>query len=277
MALTSPRFVSSHALRNAATSSPPLAKGARGRAVHLVQMALLDLGYSMPRSTRNPIYSPDGIFGDETVAAVKQFQKDSKKKDDGIVGKDTMTELDRRFSKYGHRVRLHFRSIELTVVPFDRILRDAETVYGQYGIKIEFANGESLALTPDQATIFDRIDQDCNWDIDDGELDELHSLGSPAPATDVLVYYVKGFKKTTLLGCGGHAKSRPALTVAARAARWDTGHELGHVLLTSAFSPVHLDDVRNLMHATAESYADIPVLTDKQVAQMRTSICCRAV
>jgi peptidoglycan hydrolase-like protein with peptidoglycan-binding domain len=39
-------------------------------------MALLDLGYSMPRSTGNTKYSPDGIYGEETKAVVKKFQKD---------------------------------------------------------------------------------------------------------------------------------------------------------------------------------------------------------
>lgn len=276
MALTGPRFISSRTLQKAAANNPPLSKGARGRSVHLVQMALLDLGYRLPGSTGG-IYSPDGIFGNETVGVVKQFQRDSHINDDGVVGRATMEALDLRFPRHQHRVRLHFRSIALTTVPFDRMLADAENVYGQYGIKAEYANGESLALTPDQTTLFDRIDQACNWTLDDGEFNQLHSLGSPAPTNEVLVYYVKSFSQGNLLGCGGHATNRPALTVAARASRWDTAHELGHVLLGSGFSPVHVNDTRNLMHPTASSFMDIPVLTNMQVAQMRRSICCRSI
>lgn len=229
----------------------------------------------MPRSTGGA-YSPDGIYGDETVTVVKQFQKDSKIKDDGVIGKDTMEAFQRRFSRHQHRVRLHFRSVALTNVPFDRILSDTEIIYAQYGIQIVFANGESLGLSDADTALFEQIDQDCKWTLNDGEFNQLHSLGSPAPANDVLVYYVKTFKKATLLGCGGHATKRPALTVAARASRWDTAHELGHVLLTSAFAPVHLNDTRNLMHPTASAYMDIPVLNDKQVQQIRASVCCQA-
>src|SRR5690606_3848618 len=126
-----------------------------------------------------------------------------------------------------------------TDVAFSRILADTETVYGQYGIKVEFASGESLGLTPEQMELFEQIDQECNWELNDGEFNMLHGFGTAAPPNEVLVYYVRAFGEANLLGCGGHARNRPALTVAARASRWDTAHELGHVLLGSAFSPVH--------------------------------------
>jgi hypothetical protein len=74
---------------------------------------------------------------------------------------------------------------------------------------------------------------------------------------------------------GGHAVTRPAVTVAGHASRWDTAHEVGHVLLGFGFSPLHVNDRRNLMHPTAATYVTIPVLTDKQVRQMRRSVCCK--
>jgi hypothetical protein len=276
MPLTSPRFAPNRTLQKAAANSPPLAKGTSGLAVHLVQMALLDLGYSMPISTGG-IYSPDGIFGDETARVVTQFQKASKLKDDGVVGQKTMEELDRRFPRNTHRVRLHFRSIALTNVPFNQIMTDTETVYGQYGIKAEFASGESLLLSAADMTLFDRIDQDCKWELKDGEFHDLQGRGSPAPSTEVLVFYVSKLKNN-LTGCGGHAKQRPACTVAGSASRWSTAHELGHVLLGSGFTPVHVsEDKRNLMFPTAQFTATSRVLTDKQVKQMRNSDCCRAI
>jgi len=275
MTLSSPRFARNSTLQKAAANNPALAKGASGLAVHIVQMALLDLGYSLPISTGG-IYSPDGIYGDETVKVVKQFQKASRLKDDGVVGKKTMDELDRRFPRNGHRVRLHFRAIALTTVPFNQIMSDTETVYGQYGIKAEFASGESLGLSAADMAMFDRIDQECDWDLDDGEFNDLQGRGSPAPANEVLVFYVNKLKDN-LTGCGGHAKQRPACTVAGSASRWSTAHELGHVLLGSDFSPVHVvGDKRNLMFPTAQFAATSRVLTDKQVKQMRRSICCRA-
>lgn len=272
--LTSPRFTSSHVLRTVASGGPPLSRGARGRAVHLVQMALLDLGYRMPHSTRKPLYSPDGIFGEETFEVVREFQRENRLKDDGIVGRNTLAMLDWHFSRYEYRVRLHFRSIALTNVAFSRIMTDTETVYAQYGIKVEFASGQSLRLPPEQMELFEQIDQECNWELNDGEFHMLHSLGMPAPSNEVLVYYVRAFSDPSLLGCGGHARNRPALTVAARASRWDTAHELGHVLLGSRFSPVHIDDRRNLMYPYSTTTSEIPVLTHSQLAQIRRSPCC---
>ena len=275
MALTSSRFKSSNTLNKVATNSATLHTGSAGRAVHLIQMALLDLGYAMPNSTGNANYSPDGIYGEETKRVVKQFQKDNRTLiDDGVVGQKAIQELDRCFNAFTHRVRLHFRSIALTDVPFHRSLANTETVFSQYGIKIEFASGQSIGLSPDQQELFQKIDQDCKWELNDGEFHQLQGLGSPAPASDILVFHVNTFAQNTVLGCGGHAKNRPACTIAARAGAWDTAHEVCHVLLGSSFAPVHVPDSRNLMHATEPFLTTIPVLTDRQVAQIRTSVCC---
>ena len=269
-----PRFIASKSLRNVDAGKETLAHGDRGRTVHLVQQALLDLGFRLPKSTTKPGYSPDGIFGDETRDKLKEFQSRNRLDDDGILGKATLAALCRKFPGFQHRVRLHFRSIARQNVRFDRSLISTQVVYGQYGIKIEYGSGESLSLTAAQRQLFDRIDDRCRWTLNGGEYDQLHSLGSRAPSNEILVYYVKGLKDGKL-GCGGHATNRPAATVAAEASRWDTAHEIGHVLLTSSFSPVHINDRRNLMHSTASKYATIPVLTNKQVVQMRRSPCCK--
>lgn len=277
MALTSPRFAANTALQNAARNSPPMVQGASGHGVHLLQMALIDLGFSMPKSTGKVQYSPDGIFGNETVSVVKEFQSQQKLKADGKVGQNTMEALNRLFPLHQHRVKLHFRSLALTDVPFGRILADTEAVYSQYGIRVEFANGESIGLSKEEADELDRIDQNCKWELSDGEFAKLHRLGTPAPQSDVLVYFIRTFQQPTLLGCGGHAVKRPACTLAARANRWDTAHELGHVLLGSSFSPVHLEDTRNLMFKFSQTSARLPALTVAQLRQMRTSPCCVAV
>ncbi|MBI4002122.1 MAG: peptidoglycan-binding protein [Nitrospira defluvii] len=275
MALASPRFKPSNTLNKVATNRTTLQQGAVGRAVHLVQMALLDLGYTMPNSTSNANYSPDGIYGEETKRVIKQFQKNSGTLvDDGVVGQKTILELDRRLSGFKHRVKLHFRSIALTNVPFQRSLSNAEVVFGQYGIKVEFASGQSIGLSADQQELFKKVDQECDWELKDGEFHELQGLGSPAPASDILVFHVNTFADNTVLGCGGHAKNRPACTIAARAGAWDTAHEVCHVLLGSTFAPVHVADHRNLMHATEPFLSTIPVLTDRQVTRLRASVCC---
>ena len=274
MSLTSPRFYSSKFLVDA-EAGVPLREGRSGRAIHLVQMALMDLGYSLPRSTGNPNYSPDGIFGSELKQKLIEFQTANRLTPTGAIDRDTIRMLDRLLPGYTHRVRLHFRSLALTDVPFARQLADAEIVYGSYGIKVEFASGMSLALTAAEETTFNKIDNNCEWVITGGEYQQLHQMGPSAPTTDILVYYVH--ELTGAGGCGGHMANRPACTVAANVTRWATAHEVGHVLLTSSFSPVHSPERRNLMMPDVLYFSATPVLTDRQVAQIKRSPCCAVI
>jgi Putative peptidoglycan binding domain len=276
MALSSPRFKFDATLVRVEANQAALRLGANSHAVHLVQMALIDLGHAMPRSTGNPQFNPDGIFGSETQATVKAFQRSVPLVDDGVVGQKTIRELDKRFERFQHVVRLHFRSVALTQQPFDRLLSNAQLVYGQYGIRVDMANGESLGLSADDEALFDQIDQECNWVLDDGEIARLHRLGTPAPRTDVLVYFVRTFSDPNLLGCGGHGGGRPACTVAAAGSQWSMAHEVGHVLLGSTFAPVHTRSTRNLMFNSTPAIRGIPTLTVAQLGQMRASSSCHA-
>jgi hypothetical protein len=275
MSLDSPRFNTSKKLINAAANTP-IRMGATGRSVHLVQMALIDLGYAMPLSTKNIRYSPDGVFGNETKTKLMEFQNANNINPSGAIDRDTMLALDHFCRDYKHQVSLHFRSISLTTIPFGQSLADTERIYGQYGIKIQFASGMSLMLSEAEEETFNQIDQECHWILNDGEYNQLHSMGGSVPPDQVSVYYVKKFSED-ILGCGGHAVNRPACTVAATASRWDTAHELGHVLLTSAFAPHHINDRRNIMHESASTYADIPVFTDRQIEKIRQNACCVAI
>lgn len=93
MALTSPRFAPLQQCRDAYNNSPPMSVGSSGQGVAAVQQGLIDLGFSMPRSTAR-FGVPDGIFGSETSRCVHAFQQQQKLSPDGIVGKNTMTRLD---------------------------------------------------------------------------------------------------------------------------------------------------------------------------------------
>jgi Putative peptidoglycan binding domain len=275
MALTSPRFTRESELQKVDFGQSLLKKGSKGRHVHLVQMALIDLGFPMPISTMSQSFSPDGDYGNETTEAVRKFQRSVPGLDpDGIVGPKTLRELDRRIGGFTHRIGLHFRSIALTQVMFDRILSSAQAVYAQYGIRVEMMNGESLLFSPGDQARFEKVNQECVWDLSVGEFNELHSRGTAAPATDVLVYFVRSFQEQ-LNGCGGHARGRPACTVAETGTRWTVAHELGHVLLGPGFAPVHVSDPRNLMNTTTTTITSMPTLTARQLAQMRTSPVCR--
>ncbi|MDF1510083.1 peptidoglycan-binding protein [Robertmurraya sp. DFI.2.37] len=60
-------------------------KSARGNIVFIIQGLLYCLGYS-PQGF-------DGVFGDNTMVAIKAFQRDRKLSQDGIVGKNTFEKL----------------------------------------------------------------------------------------------------------------------------------------------------------------------------------------
>ena len=177
---------------------------------------------------------------------------------------------------FTHRVRLHFRSLSLTNTPFSTLLKNTETVYGQYGIKIEFSSGLSLGLSKVQAKKFEQIDGSCQWTIKSGEYHDLQKLGTGVPANEILVFYVQKFGQASLLGCGGHIPGKPACIVAALGSRWDTAHEIGHVLLGSSFHPVHSTDTNNLMFKFSSNATKTRVLTNAQLTRMKKSPCCVA-
>ena len=64
-----------------------LLKGSKGEQVRALQILLVGRGYKLPK------YGIDGDYGDETVIAVKAFQKAKKIAIDGIAGKDTFNKL----------------------------------------------------------------------------------------------------------------------------------------------------------------------------------------
>ena len=64
-----------------------LQSGDKGEQVKALQILLMGRGYSLPK------YGADGDYGDETIKAVKSFQKDKKITQDGIAGKNTFEKL----------------------------------------------------------------------------------------------------------------------------------------------------------------------------------------
>lgn len=95
MALTSPRFAGNMRLQSASNNSPTMRWGERGEAVAIVQKAYVDLGHFMPKSTL-PSGAMDGIFGAEMYSVTRHFQSKYGLGVDGIIGTQTMGELDKR-------------------------------------------------------------------------------------------------------------------------------------------------------------------------------------
>lgn len=69
-------------------TKPTLRKGSRGEYVTLLQTQLIQQGYSVGST------GADGIFGSDTLYAVKKFQLDHGLQMDGIVGSATWAALD---------------------------------------------------------------------------------------------------------------------------------------------------------------------------------------
>jgi len=87
--LTATRFAGVAVLEAVFDNERILKNGDTGNAVRVIQESLLAQGYVLPR------FGADGIFGDETETAVRQFQIDTgAQKLDGIVGPETMQLLD---------------------------------------------------------------------------------------------------------------------------------------------------------------------------------------
>ncbi len=250
---------------------PNLSQGSRGSEVRTLQRALNDNLHPNPRLV------PDGIFGANTKSAVIAFQTQVVILIDGIAGPQTKSALGMPITgkSYTHRIRLHFRSLTLTDVPFNQILSSTQNVYAQYNIKVEYGSGESLNLSPTEATRFEQIDGSCKWKIESGEYAELQHLGSPAPTNDIIVYFVDRFSQN-IHGCGGHLQNQPACIVAKAGTRWCTAHEICHVLLTSSFKPVHMLPSSNLMHSI-DIQRPTPKLTPAQVTQIKASPMCRSI
>lgn len=66
------------------SSFPDFSLSSKGNMVYLIQGCLIVKGYSI---------ALDGVFGQKTLSAVKDFQRSVSIKQDGIVGKNTMSNL----------------------------------------------------------------------------------------------------------------------------------------------------------------------------------------
>ena len=225
----------------------------------------------------NPRLALDGIFGSLTKGAVMAFQKQAGLSADGIVGPLTRAALGIADANnpFTHSLRLHFRSLTLTNVPFETILSNTKAVYAQFGIRVDFGSGQSLGLSPEETDKFKQIDGQCKWNVTGSEFGELQQLGGPLPSNDITVFFVERFEQA-LNGCGGHLPNRPACIVAKAGTNFCTAHEVCHVLLTSSFTPVHIDVATNLMHSVDLPRSKTPTLTPEQVAQIKSSPLCRA-
>jgi hypothetical protein len=165
------------------------------------------------------------------------------------------------------------------MVPEFTALRNAEMVYGQYGIAIEFASGESLPHALDghnQCLSLAAVDVgSCMMPQPmTPQQDVLFKYGSRQQVrrTDVLCYWVNQVMSDgiELAGCASHPAAQPACVISAIGSPWTLAHEVGHVL-----GLAHTTGKRLLMSTpTASITANPPAISSPDVAKIRTSPCC---
>jgi hypothetical protein len=81
-------------LQSAYDNSPLMSIGESGEAVALLQQGLLDSGILLPVTTQNGTAPPDGEFGSETARGVRDLQQRYGLGVDGIVGRETLRQLE---------------------------------------------------------------------------------------------------------------------------------------------------------------------------------------
>jgi peptidoglycan hydrolase-like protein with peptidoglycan-binding domain len=104
MPLHSVPFTNSLRLADIEKGGPPMIRRESGYATALVQAGLVDLGFKLPFSTL-PDGTPDGLFGNETYAAVRQFQAKNGLRVDGAGGVKTIASSTRPSSLRVRRPR----------------------------------------------------------------------------------------------------------------------------------------------------------------------------
>lgn len=168
MSLSYPPFLAIEAIRKAAKSAPPLKHGSKGIGVKMLQGGLIDMGYKMPLSTRKTGF-PDGIYGDEVVKVVTQFQTDHKlQKKDGIAGKNTITILDKLLAKKNTKAHIPPKPQKpLVIVP-----KDKDYTLGKVDPKLNHDKGAGVFNSkPTEATL---------WALKQAILEILPPRGSSA-------------------------------------------------------------------------------------------------
>lgn len=234
----------------------------------------------------------DGLSGPKTRGMIRDFQRSVLKfgSPDGRVdpnGKTIRAMNDPRSAatwkaappapstKKRLAINLHFRSISMTDVSFDRQFKGAQKVFDQYDIGVNFRSGRSVLLSKADRLKYMRVDTSCK--IANDEWNDLQKLLHDVPSNDICVFFVGQLWDTAekpgdemFLGCGAYRPGAPACAVASNGSLYDMAHEVGHVL-----GLAHDSTNGNLMHPTQASYPKTPVLTKAQIATVEKSKLCR--
>ena len=100
MNFRSKHFEGNGRLAEAAKNDPPMKQGEVGKPVRLLQRALIDLGYPLPKTVKK-FGTPDGMYGDETRRRIWRLQDDEELGRDGQAGEETIGRMDEMLVERG--------------------------------------------------------------------------------------------------------------------------------------------------------------------------------
>lgn len=143
MSLTSTKFKNNSRLQQV-YNYRYMKRGERNKeAVAIIQLALVNLGYFLPRSTRYD-GSMDGDYGRETTQNVKSFQRNNHLYTDGIIGRNTIVKLDQLVSALAKPPISPTATKKSVILTFDdgpeptTALNNILTILRQNNIRAEF-------------------------------------------------------------------------------------------------------------------------------------------
>lgn len=183
---------------------------------------------------------------------------------------------DKHGNKCDKRLPVAIYSLALPKFDYDKAITFAEKLYGSNGIYFDIRQEQCLNVSAAQQVKLEVIDGACKWDQNNSEQDDLYNLVDTWVSNSIVIFIVGGIKTSatsTLAGCAGHAPSKPAVVVSATGTMYTLAHELGHVLLTSSYSPVHETSTSNIMVSGTHRIpaGSSPTFNASQVTQIKKS------
>ncbi len=272
--LSSPRFKGDPDLEACFDDEKIIRVGSRGLFVAKVQRALVDAGFNLP------IFGVDGEFGQETKAAVREFQRQSgleAKQLDGEIGSTTMSRLDSRFTGASATKVQKTCEVGIKTVTIDVVMMKGAT--GNPTTDIAFANsvfnscciqfrlGKQVTMPANLSDFLmggdtDFLVGDCGA-VSAEDLTtfltatQLFGLTNPIKAFYINTLHntagrqIRGQSVSPLCGTGPRAPMTGMMSIANGAGGRTFPHELAHILMNTFGD--HSETADNVQHVSKGS------------------------